>query len=184
MTSVKEQIEQVAIQLFADLGYLATSMNLIAERAEVSKSLLYHYFASKADLLTACLNEQVHSLQSLLEQANEEKNARDKIKAVVRLYLGAYAQAQAALKVLLNDTHHLPKAVADPIIKGQAHIVKTVNKWCAEELKCAEKNAQARTMALFGMMNWSFTWLKPNGSLSHEQYAEIVIDLFFNGIHT
>lgn len=36
-------------------------------------------------------------------------------------------------------------------------------------------------MLLFGMMNWMFTWLQPDGRLSYEQMAGIVADLFLGG---
>ena len=38
------------------------------------------------------------------------------------------------------------------------------------------------TMLLFGMINWMFTWLKPGGSLSHDDMAPIVADLFLGGL--
>ena len=37
-------------------------------------------------------------------------------------------------------------------------------------------------MLLFGMINWTFTWLKPGGTLSHETLAPVVTALFFGGL--
>ena len=37
-------------------------------------------------------------------------------------------------------------------------------------------------MLLFGMMNWMFTWLRPDGSLTHADMAPVVADLFFGGL--
>jgi TetR/AcrR family transcriptional regulator len=37
-------------------------------------------------------------------------------------------------------------------------------------------------MLLFGMVNWMFTWMKPDGALSHETMAPIVADLFLGGL--
>ena len=37
-------------------------------------------------------------------------------------------------------------------------------------------------MLLFGMMNWMFTWLQPDGELSHDDLAPVVADLFFGGL--
>ena len=39
------------------------------------------------------------------------------------------------------------------------------------------------TMLLFGMINWMFTWLEPDGELDYEAMAPIVADLFFGGVH-
>ena len=38
------------------------------------------------------------------------------------------------------------------------------------------------TMLLFGMINWTFTWLRPDGELSYEAIAPMVADLFFGGL--
>jgi hypothetical protein len=38
------------------------------------------------------------------------------------------------------------------------------------------------TMLLFGMINWMFTWLKPDGPISHADMAPVVADLFFGGL--
>jgi hypothetical protein len=32
------------------------------------------------------------------------------------------------------------------------------------------------------MMNWLFTWLRPDGPLTHEAMSEVVADLFFGGL--
>jgi hypothetical protein len=37
-------------------------------------------------------------------------------------------------------------------------------------------------MTVFGMINWTFTWLKPGGKLSYGQFAEMVVDLLDNGL--
>jgi TetR/AcrR family transcriptional regulator len=37
-------------------------------------------------------------------------------------------------------------------------------------------------MLLFGMMNWMFTWLRPNGALTHADMTPVVADLFFGGL--
>ncbi|MCK7473697.1 MAG: hypothetical protein MZV49_09515 [Rhodopseudomonas palustris] len=38
------------------------------------------------------------------------------------------------------------------------------------------------TMTLFGMINWTFTWLKDAGPLTYAQMAPVVTDLFLNGV--
>jgi len=53
---------------------------------------------------------------------------------------------------------------------------------CAPEFKDAHL-ATPVSMLLFGMINWMFTWLKPDGRLGYDQMAPMVADLFFGGIH-
>ncbi len=37
-------------------------------------------------------------------------------------------------------------------------------------------------MVLFGMMNWTFTWLRPEGALSYVELARVVTRIFLHGI--
>jgi hypothetical protein len=40
------------------------------------------------------------------------------------------------------------------------------------------------TMMLFGMMNWTFTWLKPDKGVSYAEFAEMVAEVFAAGVAT
>ncbi|MBL7499435.1 TetR/AcrR family transcriptional regulator [Frankia sp. CNm7] len=59
--STREQILDVAQELFATVGYEKTSLREIAERMNFSKAALYYHFASKDDLLLA-LHLRLHEL--------------------------------------------------------------------------------------------------------------------------
>jgi hypothetical protein len=37
-------------------------------------------------------------------------------------------------------------------------------------------------MLLFGMVNWMFTWMKPEGALGYAAMAPVVADLFLGGL--
>ncbi|HEX6358559.1 TetR/AcrR family transcriptional regulator [Actinophytocola sp.] len=51
----ERQMIEVAEEIFAERGYLATSMDEVAERVGVSKPMIYEYFGSKEGLLVACI---------------------------------------------------------------------------------------------------------------------------------
>jgi AcrR family transcriptional regulator len=57
--STRERILDVALDLFSDKGYDATSLREIAERLGVTKAALYYHFASKEDILMA-LHMRLH----------------------------------------------------------------------------------------------------------------------------
>jgi hypothetical protein len=42
--------------------------------------------------------------------------------------------------------------------------------------------ATPMTMLLFGMINWMFTWMKPDGALDHATLAPMVAELFLGGL--
>ena len=55
MNDNKQEILEVAVELFAEKGYHGTSMNMIAREAGVSKGGLYWYFCSKKDLYSSII---------------------------------------------------------------------------------------------------------------------------------
>jgi AcrR family transcriptional regulator len=65
----REQILDVAVQVFAHNGFHSTSMNHVAEAAGVTKPVLYQHFESKQDLYRALLEEAGSRLQSAIADA-------------------------------------------------------------------------------------------------------------------
>ncbi len=63
----KELIKQTALELFAENGFHATSINQIAKKAGISKGLTYNYFASKNDILKEIIDEGFHQIHDLFD---------------------------------------------------------------------------------------------------------------------
>lgn len=70
--STREQIPVVALKLFAERGYEATSMREIAEQLNMTKAALYYHFDSKEDIVRAILGESVAQVASLVEWAQSQ----------------------------------------------------------------------------------------------------------------
>lgn len=70
----REQLLDVAINLFAQKGYEATSAREVALAAGVTQGLVFHYFGSKEGLLTAVLSSR-HSFATELSSVLNEANA-------------------------------------------------------------------------------------------------------------
>ena len=60
-TDMRERILDVALELFNEQGYDATSLREIAERLGVTKAALYYHFKSKGDILLE-LHLRLHEL--------------------------------------------------------------------------------------------------------------------------
>lgn len=93
---------QVAEAVFAEHGYLAASMDEIAERVGVSKPMLYEYFHSKEGLLAACIAQARTELREVTEQAvagttSAEEALREGLLAFFR-HVGEHRQAWSLLR--------------------------------------------------------------------------------------
>ncbi len=79
--SGKDRILQVAEDLFVEKGFTGTSMNEIAEKAGVAKSLIYHHYASKKALWQAMIREY-HDRSGVLEKFYDTISCNDPEKLV------------------------------------------------------------------------------------------------------
>ncbi len=101
----KEKILKVALELFAKNGYHATSISKIAQKAKISKGLMYNYFASKEKLLDEIIQQGFNSLAELEFKAQRnvdpEKQLEDFVDSVLdNLYSNiTYWQLYLALLV-------------------------------------------------------------------------------------
>jgi hypothetical protein len=48
--------------------------------------------------------------------------------------------------------------------------------------RASRENQTALTMMVFGMINWTFTWLKPDGRMGYREFAEQVVNMVDHGL--
>ncbi len=68
----KELILQTALELFAEYGFHATSINQIAKKAGISKGLTYNYFESKNDILEQIIDNGFHEIHDFVDPNNDD----------------------------------------------------------------------------------------------------------------
>lgn len=176
-----------AAELFADHGYTATSMNDIAAACGTSKAGLYHYYRDKRELLFQITVGHVARLeQFVLEVLREtaDADADVRLRALILRFVREYADAQNEHRVLTEDVRFLDDAERRQVQDAQRRVVAAFADAIAAVRPNLARNELDRPLAmlLFGMINWMFTWLRPDGSLTHEQMAPVVADLFFGGL--
>jgi AcrR family transcriptional regulator len=65
--NTKKKIMESAVKEFSSHGYEAASLNVITEKGEISKGIIYHYFSSKEELYLACVRECFEDLTDYLK---------------------------------------------------------------------------------------------------------------------
>ena len=108
----RENIEKIALELFAIKGYHATSISQIAEKAGISKGLLYNYYKSKEHLLDSVIMKVFNEIMRIV-QLSENLPAEKQIEQMIiqtinhlkenitfwRLYLFLVHQSDVQLKL-------------------------------------------------------------------------------------
>jgi AcrR family transcriptional regulator len=197
----RDAILDIAAQCFADRSYPAASMNEIATACGTSKARLYHYYDSKEAILFDLMDRYTQRLLSLIaltDATAQRRNLDDRaaLHELIRAFLQEYESSATRHVALLNDTQflsdvpdeHLGTPAISPrelILNRQRDVVAAVTRALRRAYpdRLNASNQTAITMMLFGMINWTFTWLRPGGPISYVAFAEEVIALLEKGLN-
>ena len=185
----RDEILNVAADCFARQSYPATSMNDIAAAGGTSKARLYHYYESKEAILFDLLDRYTQKLLVIIGQAHATAQRRGlderaALHELVRAFLREYETSATRHAALLGSTQFLGAEQREVILDRQRDVVSAVTRFlrAAYPERLTARNQTAIAMTLFGMINWTFTWLRPGGPLSYADFAEEVIGLLDRGL--
>lgn len=149
----------------------------------MSKSLLYHYYASKDAILFDLMHEYMLRLQVLVQEvAAQALPAQEALAEVIRRFVREYETSRTRHIVLLNDVKFLPPTERTIVIQLERAVVQSFADLIVQTYRIDPARAKVLTMSVFGMINWTFTWLKPGGALSYAQFAETVVGMLQGGL--
>ena len=187
----RSQLLAIALDLFATEGFHHVSMDDIAERAEVSKPVLYRHFPSKLDLYLAVVDEQGAALLTAVERAVAPVEAgpvargegRTVVAAVVEAYL-TFVQVAGESSTLLfeSDVTH------DAQVRGRVeHATAEATRRIADVLAAVtgrdRADADVLAAALVSAAQGAATyWLRHGEGGSTQRVVELVSDLQWRGL--
>ena len=175
----REAIVGKAAELFARLGFLGASVSDLAKACETSKSLIYHYYPSKEDVLYAVMASHIDQLADDVGQVmvrNDEPAAL--LSALIHAFMRHYVGAADRQKVLLNELDNLPADKRAAIVERQRAVIDAVQSLLVRlhpTLAANPAKARVQTMLLFGMLNWTKTWFDPQGPIGPDELADMVV---------
>ena len=178
-------IRDAAARLFADKGYASASVADLARACGVSKALMYHYYRDKEALLADIALAYVERLAAIVDDvAARQLPPAAHLRRLIEAFMAEYEHSAARHRVLVQDVKYLERAHRSRVLARQRKVVDgfaaVIGRLAPEATRT--DLAKPLTMILFGMINWTFTWLKGGGPLTYEAMAPIVADLFLGGI--
>jgi AcrR family transcriptional regulator len=182
----RETIMQAAALLYAKKGFLGASVAELAESCDISKSLLYHYYPSKEDILFDVMDSHVQSLVEAADRIEAGKGAaKARLRALAHELMRLYSGAQANQKILLNELPNLPEPRRAIIVKHQRDVLDVVDRLLIQLRPVLAKQPALRrpiVMMFFGMLNWTHIWFDPNGPAKAGTIADLATDMFLGGL--
>jgi AcrR family transcriptional regulator len=150
-----------AARVFSEVGYDRASMRRIAAEARVSLAGIYHYVASKEELLYWI---QFHTFDSLLRGLESSlegvEDPRERLAAAVRNHVRHFGENMHELKVCARELETLEGEAYDAVHERRRAYFEAVH----ELVKALQPEHGARlgswlaTANLFGMVNWFYQW--------------------------
>lgn len=187
----RNAILQEAARLFAEHGFHNASMAELGKACGVSKALLYHYYRDKEQILFDIADSYIDKLLALVAEVEVEVEveaegleARRNLTRLVERFMAEYEHSQNQHMVLVQDVKFLRAEQAAAVTEKQRKVVAAV----AALIERIEPGLKRRhldkpvTMVLFGMINWTFTWLKADGRLTYADMAPLVTTILLDGV--
>jgi AcrR family transcriptional regulator len=182
----KDDILDIAMQLFLEKGYSATSTSDICVGAEISKPTLYYYFHNKRHLFFSCHMRSIQEvLRPYIEKARAIKDPQERLAFMIREFTRMIC-LNPALKVLIHETMSIRDKYFDEIRKEwKRHYL--LLRDTIEELQSSKKSSlrlepSRAALLLLGMITWITFWFDYSRQEHVDIIAESATELAFYGL--
>jgi len=182
----REFIIEKAAKLFSTHSFHGTSISDLAESCKMSKSLIYHYYDSKEDILFAVMESHVDQLLAAADEiASSNAPPGERLLSLIHSFMHLYVGAADRQRVLLNELGALPEDKRAEVISGQRRIIAVVEDLLSSlqpALREDSPRRRAAAMLFFGMINWTHIWFNPEGPLTADDLAGMSGKLLLDGL--
>ncbi len=183
---VRESILKAAAKLFAARGYANSSILDLADACGSSRGALYHYFQSKEQILSEILVGHLDAvLEGLQAAAAAESKPRPRLRGLARRLMAMNASHQAEQTTLLNEVNQLDDGARALAARKQREIVDLFVDALSQldahgRMSIGRRKAYA--MMFLGALNYTYVWYHPAGRVTPEDYADMTVDAFVDGL--
>lgn len=183
-TARRAQLLAAAQEVFVANGYHAAAMDEIAERAGVSKPVLYQHFPSKLELYLALLEAHVDELTRRVREAmRSTTDNKLRVKAAVGAYFDFVdGEGQAYRMVFESDLRGEP-AVQQAIERATSASVAAITETITADAGLDAERARMLAVGLVGMSEVSArAWLDGDRRISKDEAVALISTLAWRGI--
>jgi AcrR family transcriptional regulator len=180
----RKQLLGAAQEVFVAQGYHAAAMDDIAERAGVSKPVLYQHFPGKLDLYLALLEEHATELVKRVRAALESTtNNKQRVVACMAAYFDFVDGDDEGFRLVFESDLRNDPLVRDRVERMLQECVAAITETIAHDTGFTAEEAQLLSVGLAGMAEIaSRWWLAGAGGLPKDRAVELMAGLAWRGI--
>lgn len=184
---VREQLIDIAAELFDRQGFAQTSINDIARAIGLGRSAVYHYFRNKEEIVAALVEAEAltpsHQLQELIEQA--ELSPSDRLRRAIVDGVRRRLDTGSRFILLARLEAQIPEELGPLYNKGRRDIFDFYVRCIADGIASGEfrpVDAKIAAFAVIGMANWTSRWYSPGGRRTPQEIGEAIADMALHAL--
>lgn len=187
--TLKQRIVDTSLVMFEKHGYHGVTVDQIVEECGTSKGGFYHNFKSKDELLY-----HIHDvfISYVLDRAKEAydnySTPVSRLCAIIMSFTKVFDLYKPHITVFYQESTYLKGDFEQQINEKRDAYRKVILQVIREGQESGdfrtEVSAEISTMAIIGMVNWTYKWFKKDGKLTMEQIGYIFNDLLIHALMT
>ena len=180
----RAQLLSSALEVFVAQGYHSAAMDDIADRAGVSKPVLYQHFPSKLELYLALLDAACDQIIAGCREALEStQDNKQRVAAAIDAFYEYVGHDTGAFRLVFESDLTSEPAVRDHVDRVTRECSDMIASVIREDTGLPEAAAKLLAVSLVGMAQVSARfWLTDGGGLARDQAAALVAGLAWRGI--
>lgn len=186
MSSMKDTIKSIAIELFFKKGYFATSISDIAKGSGIQKASIYYHYRSKEELLFSILKSTMDDLTRYLKENlrgidDIEARMRAAVHGHVRFHLERQKEnfiANSELRGLTRDHYRIIVDMRDEYER----IFQDLIRKGKEEGVFGDVDVKILSYAILTLCTAGASWFNPGGRLTVDEIADIYEHFIVDGL--
>jgi AcrR family transcriptional regulator len=180
----RRQLLDAALEVFVSQGYHAAAMDEIAERAGVSKPVLYQHFPGKLELYLALLDESVATLLDTVRDAlRSNPDPKQRVAATFVAYFEYVGGKGEAYRLVFESDLSNETAVRDRLDEVQRECAAMVSQAVSEDTGLSADEARLLSVGMVGMAQVTARyWLSTRDHIPREAAEQLVARLAWRGI--
>lgn len=180
----RAQVLAAAREVFVAQGYHTAGMDDIADRAGVSKPVLYQHFPGKLDLYLALLDDGIASLLDTLRSALESTHDnKQRVRGAVTAYFAFVDDPDGAYRLVFESDLTNEPAVRDRIEAADIGCTAMLSRVISQDTGLSDAQADLLASGLLGMAQIAARrWMRDRDGLSRDAAVDLIYSLGWRGI--
>jgi AcrR family transcriptional regulator len=180
----RRQLLGAAQEVFVSQGYHAAAMDEIAERAGISKPVLYQHFPSKLELYLALLDESVDALIDTVRRAlSSTSENKQRVVATFGAYFGFVANQGGAYRLVFESDLSNEPMVRERLDRSVQECAEMISEVIAEDTSIPVEAAHLLGVGLVGTAQVSARyWLRTGQRMPQDEAEQLMARLAWRGI--